>query len=339
MARAIWSGVLSFGLVTVPVSLYTAIEDHTTHFRLLQRGTSDRVRNKRVNERTGREVPFENTVKGYPLGDEEEGAEYVVVEREELDRIAPGKSQLVEISGFVDLNDVEPVYFDRTYYLGPRGKEYVKVYQLLRTALERSNRAGIATFVMRSKQYLTAVRAQPGVLVLQTMHWADEIRDPQETVPGLPEGMDLSGKESGKEVDLALRLIDGLSVDWNPEEYRDTYEEKVAELVEAKRQGEETAVAQAPPEATNVVDLMQALQASIDRAGERAGGKGRKKAAGGSPSAVRKAKREAGPELRRMKKEELYERATEIGVPGRSRMNREELIDALSKATRRKKAA
>jgi DNA end-binding protein Ku len=177
------------------------------------------------------------------------------------------------------------------------------------------------------------------------MHWADEIRDPQETVPGLPEGMDLSGKESGKEVDLALRLIDGLSVDWSPEEYRDTYEEKVAELVEAKRQGEEIAVAEEPPGATNVVDLMQALQASIDRAGERAGGKRRKKAAGGSPSAVRKptpvrkAKREAGPELRRMKKEELYERATEIGVPGRSRMNREELIDALGKATRRKKAA
>ncbi|MBA2948208.1 non-homologous end joining protein Ku [Streptomyces himalayensis] len=337
MARAIWSGVLSFGLVTVPVSLYTAIEDHTTHFRLLQRGTSDRVRNKRVNERTGKEVRFEDIAKGYPLGDEEEDAEYVVVEREELDRIAPGKSQLVEISGFVDLDDVEPVYFDRTYYLGPRGKEYAKVYQLLRTALEKSNRAGIATFVMRSKQYLTAVRAQPDVLVLQTMHWADEIRDPHETVPGLPESVDLSGKE----VDMALRLMDGLAVDWNPEDYRDTYEEKVAELVEAKRQGEEIAVAEEPPEATNVVDLMQVLQASIDRAGEKAGGKRRKKTARGTPSAAKKSKPEPEPEkdLRNLKKEELYERATEIGVPGRSRMNREELIDALSKATRRKKAA
>ncbi|MER5179554.1 Ku protein [Streptomyces sp. NPDC002896] len=336
MARPIWSGVLSFGLVTVPVSLYTAIEDHTTHFRQLQRGTSVRVRNKRVNERTGKEVRFEDIVKGYPPpGDEEEDGEYVVVEREELDRIAPGKSQLVEISGFVDLNDVEPVYFDRTYYLGPRGKEYAKVYQLLRTALERSNRAGIATFVMRSKQYLTAVRAQPEVLVLQTMHWADEIRAPHQAVPGLPESVDLSDKE----VDLALRLIDGLSVDWNPEEYRDTYEEKVAELVEAKRQGEEIAVAEEPPEATNVVDLMQALQASIDRAGEKSGGKRHKKAARGSPPGARTPKPEPGPELKKMKKEELYERATEIGVPGRSRMTREELIDALSKATRRKKAA
>jgi DNA end-binding protein Ku len=338
MARAIWSGVLSFGLVTVPVSLYTAVEDHTTHFRLLQRGTSDRVRNKRVNERTGKEVRFEDTVKGYPLGDEDDG-EYVVVEREELDRIAPGKSQLVEISGFVDLDDVEPVYFDRTYYLGPRGKEYEKVYQLLCSALEKSNRAGIATFVMRSKQYLTAVRAESGVLVLQTMHWADEIRDPHEALPGLPESVSVSGKE----LDLALRLIDGLAVGWKPEDYRDTYEEKVEQLVEAKRQGEEIAVAEEPPEATNVVDLMQALEASIDRAGAKSGGKKRRKAARGGPSSVKTVKAvkksEPEPELRKLKKEELYERATEIGVPGRSRMNREELIDALSKAPRRKKAA
>ncbi|WP_456044095.1 non-homologous end joining protein Ku [Streptomyces virginiae] len=125
MARSIWSGVLSFGLVSLPVSLYTATDSHTIHFHQLQRGTSDRIRNRRVNERTGKEVDAEEIVKGFDTGEE-----YVLVEPKELDEIAPGRSRAIEISGFVDLDTVDPIFFDKTYYLGPKGKEYAKVYSL-----------------------------------------------------------------------------------------------------------------------------------------------------------------------------------------------------------------
>ncbi|MFV0138117.1 Ku protein [Streptomyces sp. HMX87] len=231
MARAIWSGVLTFGLVTVPVQLFTATEDHTVHFRQLQRGTSDRIRYKRVNEGTGKEVDYDDIVKGYDLG----GGDYVIIDPDELDEIAPGKSQVVEITGFVDLEQVEPVYFDRTYYLAPKGEEYTKIYQLLRTALEKENKTGIATFVMRGKQNLVALRAQEVVLVLHTLHWADEVRGPHEELPVLPE----QSKATGKELDTARQLIDALSIDWNPEDYHDTYEERVKELVGAKAQGQQ----------------------------------------------------------------------------------------------------
>src|SRR4051794_3613154 len=151
MARPVWSGVVTLGLVTVPVALYTATEDHTVHFHQLQRGTSDRIRNRRVNERTGDEVDTSDIVKGFE-GDE---GEYVIVEPDELDEIAPGRSQTIDITDFVDLDAIEPVYFDRTYYIAPRGKEYTEVYELLRAALAEGDKVGIATFVMRNKQYLT----------------------------------------------------------------------------------------------------------------------------------------------------------------------------------------
>jgi DNA end-binding protein Ku len=257
MARAIWSGVLTFGLVTVPVQLFAAAQDHTVHFHQLQRGTSDRVRNQRVNERTGKEVDFADIVKGYEVG----GGDYVVVEPEELDEIAPGKSQTIDVSGFVDLDQVEPVYFARTYYLAPKGEEYTKVYELLRAALEKENKAGVATFVMGAKQYLVALRAQHDVLVLHTLHWADEVRDPHEELPAVPKRA--TGK--GKELETARQLIDALSIDWHPDDYHDTYEERVQELVTAKAKGQEIISAEAPPEATNVIDLMDALQRSVDR--------------------------------------------------------------------------
>ncbi len=155
MARPIWTGVITFGMVSVPVALYTATEDHTVHFHQLQRGTPDRIRNRRVNERTGKEAASEDIVKGFEVTE----GEYIVVEPEELEEIAPGRSKAIEISDFVDLNEIEPVYFACTYYLAPRGKEYLKVYGLLRAALEKAGKVGVATFVMRGKQYLTALRS------------------------------------------------------------------------------------------------------------------------------------------------------------------------------------
>ncbi|MFA3878125.1 Ku protein [Streptomyces sp. MMCC 100] len=361
MARAIWTGVITFGLVSVPVGLFTATGDHTVHFHQLQRGTSDRIRNRRVNERTGKEVDPADIVKGYEVSE----GEYVVVEPEELDEIAPGRSRTLDITDFVDLDRIEPVYFGRTYYLAPRGKEYLKVYELLRTALAEAGKVGVATFVMRNRQYLTALRAEDRVLLLQTLHWADEVRDPVEELPELP--AERVGR--GKELDMALRLVDALSGDWEPARYHDTYQEKVRELVRAKAEGEQVAVAEEAPEATNVVDLMEVLRGSLEQAkdtgGKRAesksGSAGGKRAAsrpgssGGKQAASRSGKtgadgsdaegsatsrkKAATPsrrtpaargELRELSKAELYQRATEQDIAGRSKMSRQQLVDALS---------
>lgn len=360
MARAIWTGVITFGLVTVPVGLYTATSDHTVHFHQLQRGTSDRIRSRRVNERTGDEVDTGDIVKGFEVGE----GEYVIVEPEEPAEIAPGRSQTIDISDFVDLDAIAPVYFDRTYYIAPRGKEYTKVYELLRAALAQADKVGIATFVMRSKQYLTALRAEDKVLVLQTLHWADEVRDPDKELPELPSGR--AGR--GKQLDMALQLVDALSNDWDPERYHDTYEEKVRELVKAKAEGQEIAAAEAPPEATNVIDLMKVLEGSLKAARPGRGGGGEEPVKKPSKSAPRKAARAAVAEktartparkappkkagaasarsrgsgtggkreLQKLSKAELYQRATGQGVSGRSKMSRQELIDALARSGRRR---
>ncbi|MES9524930.1 Ku protein [Streptomyces capoamus] len=367
MARAIWTGVVTFGLVTVPVGLYTAVEDHTLHFHQLQRGTSDRIRNRRVNERTGEEVDAADIVKGYEV---EEGR-YVIVEPDELDEIAPGRSQTIDITDFVDLDRIEPAYFDRTYYIAPRGKEYTKVYELLRAALAEADKVGIATFVMRGKQYLTALRAENKVMILQTLHWADEVRDPGRELPELP----AARVGRGKELQMALQLVDALSGDWEPGKYHDTYQEKVRELVKAKAEGQEIAAAQGPPQATNVIDLMKVLEGSIEAArsgrdaretvgnavgntekagrAEKAGkagkagktGKAGKAATRTSPpkkaGAASARARDRGTtgkrELQRLSKAELYQQASEQDVPGRSRMSREELIDALAHSGRRRR--
>lgn len=371
MARAIWTGVITFGLVSVPVGVFTATQDHTVHFHQLQRGTSDRVRNRRVNERTGEEVDAGDIVKGYEVGE----GEYVVVQPEELDEIAPGRSRTLEITDFVDLDRIAPVYFDRTYYVAPRGEEYLKVYELLRTALAETGKAGVATFVMRNRQYLTALRAEDEVLVLQTLHWADEARDPGEELPELPS--DRAGR--GKELDMALRLVEALSGPWDPARYRDTYQERVRELVRAKAEGTEIAVAEEAPGATNVVDLMEALRGSLEQAGGEGGqppdegrkgdrssaarkrssaeekrrpgkrasagrtqGSAEKKRAtkgkekesakrkkAGAPSR-RTTPKEKRSDLREMSKAELYRRAGDQGIAGRSRMSRDQLIEALS---------
>lgn len=354
MARAIWTGVITFGLVTVPVGLFTATREHTVRFHQLQRGTAERIRNKRVNENTGSEVDTGDIVKGYEI---DEG-EYVIVEPDELDQIAPGRSQTIEISDFVGLDQIEPVYFDRTYYVAPRGKEYLKVYEMLRAVLAEANKVGVATFVMRGKEYLTALRAENKFLVLQTLHWADEVRDPGEELPELPSVR--AGR--GKELDMALQLVDALSGDWEPARYHDTYQEKVRELVKAKAAGREVALAQGAPEATKVTDLMDVLRASLEQS--TASANKRPTASSRTRSSARqtatskaKAKKAAAPrkppkrgrapargsgaksELRQLSKAELYQRATSDHIPGRSKMTRDELVNALTRTGRRRKNA
>ncbi|MFD7258234.1 Ku protein [Streptomyces sp. NPDC059874] len=330
MARPVWAGVLSFGLVSLPVGLYTATDSHTIRFHQLQRGTADRIRNRRVNERTGKEVELDDIVKGYDAGDE-----YVLVEPGELDDIAPGRSQTLEISGFVDLDQVAPIFFDKTYYVGPKGREYAKVYGLLQTALAKANRAGVATFVMRGREYLIALKAEDGILTLHTLHWADEIRDPHREIPDLPR----TTRVSASEMEMAEQLISALSMDWDPEDFQDTFQEKVSALIEAKKSGETVEKAEPPAEATGAVDLMKALRASVERArspkdtGEKATASGT--ARGSTPAAKKRVTAKSRStsslgSLSSLTKAELYKKAAAAHVPGRSSMTHDELADALA---------
>jgi DNA end-binding protein Ku len=173
MARAIWSGVLTFGLVSVPVELYSATEAHGPVFHQFEKGTADRIRYQRVNERTTDEVEYSDIVKGAETG----GGHYVMLDQEELDSVAPGRSRSMEIHTFVDLDDIDPIYFNKTYYLGPGSEETEKVYALLRAAMGDSDKAAIASFVMRGKEYLAAVRADGDLLALETLFFAEETSD------------------------------------------------------------------------------------------------------------------------------------------------------------------
>lgn len=280
MARAIWTGTLSFGLVNVPVSLYAATEDRAIRFNQFQAGTSDRVRNKRVNERTGEEVPFDQLVKGYDLG----GGEYVLVEPDELAAVAPGRSRTIEVTDFVDQHEVDPVFFDRPYYLGPQRKEGARAYALLCRAMADMGKVAVGTFVLRDRQHLVTVRPGPGVLVLDTLRYADEVRDPTDLVEGV-EGLEFDQRE----LDMAHLLVDSMSRPWEPARYRDDYRDRVEELVEQKRQGA-VVVAERPEEApAPVVDLLAALRESV-RAARGTAADGEEPAAASRPSSRRAAK-------------------------------------------------
>ncbi|WP_405681101.1 Ku protein [Streptomyces sp. NBC_00868] len=324
VARPVWAGNLSFGLVSLPVGStrpLTAIR----FFHQLQRGTSDRIRNRRVNERTGDEVVLDDIVKGYDTGDE-----YVLVEPKELDEIAPGRSRSLDIAGFVDLDEVDPIFFGTTYYLGPRGAENARVYSLLEQALAKAGKAGIATFVMRQHEYLVAVKAENGVLTLHTLHWADEIRDPKKEIDNLPG----KTKASDKELKMAEQLIEALTMRWDPEEFHDTFQEKVAAMIEAKRAGETVGKAEPAAKATGAVDLMEALRASVERAGspKATGGKATTsaKAAGKKPGAKKRIRSAPEEELSGLSKAGLYKKAAAADIPGRSHMTRDDLVKALS---------
>ncbi|WP_331743256.1 Ku protein (plasmid) [Streptomyces sp. NBC_00868] len=326
MARPVWAGVLSFGLVSLPVGLYTATDSHTIHFHQLQRGTADRIRNRRVNERTGKEVDLGDIVKGFDAGEE-----YVLVEPSELDEIAPGRSQSLDIAGFVDLAEVDPIFFDKTYYLGPRGKEYGKVYALLQKALAEANRAGVATFVMRGREYLVALKADDalGILTVHTLHWADEIRDPGKDIPDLPG----STKLSEQEMKMAEQLISALAMDWDPAAFSDTFQEKVATLIEAKKAGESVEKAEPPAKATGAVDLMEALRASVERARSPKDTREKATSTASSPKKAASAKKRVTSKtesLQSLTKAELYKKAAAAHVPGRSTMTHDQLVDALS---------
>ncbi|MFC7340263.1 Ku protein [Saccharopolyspora griseoalba] len=302
MPRKIWSGSINFGLVTIPVGLYAATEDHTIQFHQYERGTTDRIRYKRVNERTGEEVGQGDIVKGREAGDG-----VITVEQGELDEIAPGRSRTIDISTFVDLGEIDPVHFQRTYWLAPTSGEHYRPYNLLRRAMQETGQAGIATFVLRGKQYLTAVRADEQALALNTLYFADEIRDPGELLDAPSD----QASPTDKEIQMATTIIESMSGEWEPEAYEDTYTARVEELLAEKARGGEVAAASAPPQPTNVTDLTEALRRSVDEAR-----KGRQPRAAEDLSALSKA--------------ELDDRAKQLGIKGRSKMKRAELEEAIA---------
>ena len=273
MARAIWTGSVAFGLVNVPVALYSATEDKTIHYNQFQAGTSDRIRYKRVNERTGREVRPENIVRGHEVSK----GDYVLVSDEELEAVEPGRTRTIDISDFVDLADIDPIYFQKTYYLGPQGDGGAsRAYALLHRAMAAAGKAGIATFVLHGKQYLVAIRARSDVLALQTMFFADEVRDPDEVIDNLPapgkqaqgkqaQGKQAQGKQAQRELTMARQLIDSMSAAWNPEDYQDSYRERVEDLIARKRRGEDIVREGAPADEADVTDLMEALRRSAEQ--------------------------------------------------------------------------
>lgn len=274
MAHTVWSGSLSFGLVNVPVGLVPATEDHTIHFHQFESGTADRIRLRKVNERTGREVAGDRIVKGFDLGT----GESVIVEPDELDAVAPERSRTLEITDFVELADIDPIYFRSSYYLAPRDDGALSAYRLLARAMEQSARIGIAPLVMRGKEYLCAVRARDGVLVLETLYFDDEIRPPDDMLPAV-KGVDdaralRSPAAKGRDLTLAVQLVESMTTEWDPTRYHDTYRREVEALIEDKRRGR--AIVTSEPEETvaDVIDLRAALEDSVRRVDAAGGGGG-----------------------------------------------------------------
>jgi DNA end-binding protein Ku len=254
MARAMWSGSISFGLVNIPVKLYSAVSRKTVHFNQLDSATNSRVKQKRVSAETGDEVPYEQIVKGYELA----GGSYVIVTDDELAALDPKAVRTIDIDEFVEQSEIDPIFYDSAYYLAP--DKASKPYALLARALEETGKVGIARFVMRTKQYLAAIRPQDGRLLLSTMVYADEINDPME----IGEIADLDDVElPEKELAMAAQLIESLAADFEPDKFHDTYREAVLELIEKKASGEEIIAPAAEEEPAKVVDLMAALEASV----------------------------------------------------------------------------
>lgn len=259
MARAIWKGSISFGLVNIPIALYPATRREEFKFRLLRKSDLSPVSYKRVAEKDGKEVPWDQIVKGY----EYEKGKYVVLKDEDFERVDLEATQTVDIQDFVDQEEIDPIFFYKPYYLEPQ-KSGDKAYALLRDALKDSNKVGIAKVVIKTRQYLAGVKPEDGVLVLELMHFADELADPGKLhVPKKTE----VGK---REMNMAKSLIDSMSSKWNPEKYRDDYREALMEVIEEKVEAGGKEIEEKPKKArkpTKVIDLVSVLQKSLQQTG------------------------------------------------------------------------
>ncbi|MDX6652427.1 MAG: end-binding protein Ku [Solirubrobacterales bacterium] len=271
MPRAIWSGAISFGLLNVPVKLYSAVSSKKISFRELREGDGARIRHKRVAEDSGEEVPYEKIVKGYELAPDQ----YVVLTRDDLAELDPKRTRAIEIQDFVDLDEIDPIYFDHPYYLGPdKGAE--RAYSLLVQAMRESGRVAVARFVLRNKENLAVIRPMGDVLTMATMRFADEVVRPDDLEDVMP---DKAEKPKPQELKMAQSLIDSLASEFDPSKYKDEYRDELMGLIERKAAGEDvvTPVSEAP-KPTKAPDLMAALEESLAAVRGEELGKGAAKA-------------------------------------------------------------
>jgi DNA end-binding protein Ku len=284
MARAIWKGSISFGLVNIPVGLYAAETRNDISFKMLDKKTMSPIHYKRVSEESGKEVPWNETVRGYEF----ESGQYVVLSDADLKGAAPEATQTIDIVDFVDLEEISPLYFDKPYYLGP-DKKGAKAYALLRETLRRTGKVGIAKVVIRTREYLAAVVARGDVLTLELMRYAHELRDPSELdVPAGKQGV------SDREIDMAERLVEGMVSAWDPEKYKDSYRDDLMKMIEKRveagqleKSPEPAAKAEKAPR-SNVIDLMALLKQSVEEGG-KPGRKAPAKAASSKKAPAKKA--------------------------------------------------
>ena len=314
MPRPIWSGSLSFGLVNVPVKLMSATRDLGVHFNQLHEKDKSRIEVRRVCTADGEEVPWEDVGRGYEL----ENGDVIMLTDDELEAADPKKTRTIDIEAFVDLEEIDPIYFDHPYFLVPDSNEAaVRAYHLLRKVMERSGQVAIARFVLRTKEYLVAVRARGNAISLTTMRFHDEVRTPEDV------GVEKLPKAKKAEVDHAVTLIKALKKDFDPSAYDDEHRKRLLAIIERKRKGQEIEIPDEPETPTAVPDLMAALEASIQRMK-----KGGRKAL----AAEAAAQGDDAASLKRLPKKDLLARAKEREIEGRAKMTKDELVEALTEA-------
>ncbi|MBA2608667.1 MAG: Ku protein [Actinobacteria bacterium] len=262
MPRSVWSGAISFGLGNVPVKAYTAVRDHRVRFHELDKKGS-RVKHEKVSSSSGDAVEADDVKLGFEISK----GKYVRFTKDEIEDLRPASTSAIEVGDFVDLAEIDPIFYDKTYWLAPDGDTAKNAYALLRDAMEDEEKVGIGSVVMRRKQYLAAIRPVGGALAMSTMRFADEVV-PSVEIPGIPKRSGTA--KNDKEMKLARQIIEALEAEWKPERYHDTYTEELRELIEKKQKGDDITVEAAEPEKkADVVDLLAALEASVKNARTR----------------------------------------------------------------------
>lgn len=320
MPNAIWTGSISFGLVSVPVRLFTAVRSHDVGFHQYHKETGARIRYRKVDEDTGEDVQYDDIVKGWDPGD----GRLVMVERSDLDELSPDKSELLDIRDFVDLDQIDPVYYDKPYNVLPRGEAAAKAYRLLVEAMTRTHKVAIGSFVLRSKEHLVALRPRDGLLVLSTMRFHDEVIEPREVEDAeLVDGAEVRERE----LQMAEQLVESLTAAFDPTAYEDEHQQRIREFLRARAEGQEPAPGAPAPQQGRVIDLTQALEASLGQTGTDTdeGGQG--------PSVP------GAEDYDSWSKHDLYELAREREVQGRSSMSKDELVAALRRGDAEEAAA
>jgi DNA end-binding protein Ku len=312
MARAIWSGAISFGLVNVPVRMFSGINEHTLHFHYLHTKDDSPIGYEKVCKKERKQVPANEIVKAF----EYEKGEYVYMTDDDFETAKADTYRSIDIRDFVPYEEIDPIYFRHTYFLGPdKGAE--RVYAMLRDAMAESGLAAIAKFVMRDRQNLGCLRVRENVITLEQMYFADEVRSVDEIAPR-------NVKVDRRELEMALQLIDSFTSSFEPSKYDDTHRDTLCEIIRAKRKGKAVHHVE-PEEPVQPSDLMEALRQSLEATRRRGSGADRDRGAAKTPRG------RAASSLRKLGKSELYDLAKKADIPGRADMTKDQLVHALQR--------